>query len=145
MSVADAWRMRLRAALTAAMKTRDTDAVSALRGAIAAIDNAEAVAVAASGPDDAGAAAGGGGSVAGATAGVGSTEVARRNLTPNEVNALVWDQIADHERAAEWAATATHGKQERAERLLRQAAVLRSFVDEASESESSGRARVGRE
>ena len=43
MGAADEWRTRLRSALTVAMKARDTDAVAALRGAIAAIDNAEAV------------------------------------------------------------------------------------------------------
>ncbi|MGN6033376.1 MAG: glutamyl-tRNA amidotransferase [Thermomicrobiales bacterium] len=120
MSAADEWRARLRAALTAAMKARDTDAVAALRGAIATIDNAEAVEL----PDAANAASTG--AIAGAMAGVGSTEVARRDLSSAEVRSLVLAQVADRDAAAEW--SRAHGYPERAARLDREATALRAFL-----------------
>ena len=120
MSAADIWRQRLRADLVAAMKARDPVAVAALRSAISAIDNAEAVAV----PD--GGAPALAGAIAGAAAGVGSTEVARRDLAPDEVRGVVQMLIDDWEGAAAW--SRGHGLPERAERLGREAAVLRAFV-----------------
>lgn len=120
MGAADEWRTRLRSALTVAMKARDTDAVAALRGAIAAIDNAEAVEP----PDAANAASAS--AIAGAAAGVGSTEVARRDLSSAEVRSLVLAQIADRDAAAEWARA--HGYPERADRLDREATALRAVV-----------------
>ncbi len=88
-----ALEQRLRAALTRAMKERDAVAVSALRSAIAAIDNAGAV----DAPD---AKATSGGVIAGATRGVGTTEVPRRELSEHEVTALVHHEIAQRETAA---------------------------------------------
>ncbi|MGC4105154.1 MAG: hypothetical protein QM753_02215 [Thermomicrobiales bacterium] len=119
MSSADQWRTRLRVDLTAAMKARDADAVAALRGAMAAIDNAEAVAL----PDAAIPADGG---IAGARAGVGSTEVMRRDLAAAEVRSLVMAQIGDRDTAADW--YAAHGHPERAERLRREAVALRTAM-----------------
>jgi uncharacterized protein len=65
-------RIRMRRALTAAMKARDQRAVAALRSALAAIDNAEAVEAAGEGHPP------GEGRIAGAVLGVGAAEVARR-------------------------------------------------------------------
>lgn len=76
-------RAALRADVTAAMKARDRDAVSALRTAIAAIDNAEAIATDA---DHGGQTSG---DIAGAVGGVGSTEAARRDLTTPDVRAVL--------------------------------------------------------
>lgn len=80
-------RIRLRAALTTAMKARDKPAVAAIRAAIAAIDNAEAV-DAAFVPDQASEA------IAGAAVGLGAGDVARRELTETEMVALVEAEIA---------------------------------------------------
>lgn len=71
-----ALRDALRRDLTRAMKAREPDAVSALRTAIAAIDNAEAVPA----PDDSPATTSG--HIAGARAGIDAAEAARRNLSP---------------------------------------------------------------
>jgi len=85
-------RRRLRDALTAAMKTRDRTAVAALRATLAAIENAEAVR-----PD---------GHPAGSLAieqtpvGAGAAEVARRVLTPGDIERIVRDEIAEREAAA---------------------------------------------
>lgn len=122
MSVADVWRTRLRADLTAAMKARDADAVSVLRTLIAAIDNAEAIPVSAG----AEAASAGGWAISGASTGVGSTEAARRVLTDDEVARLIASHLADYEIASEQART--HGHSDRAERLQRQAETIRAFV-----------------
>lgn len=124
MRVADAWRMRLRADLTAAMKARDTDAVSALRTMMAAIDNAEAVAL----PD--GVRADARNAIAGATSGVGSTEVARRVLTQDEIHALVLAQVREREDSA--ATYRAHGRSEDADRLLREASILQAVADAMS-------------
>ncbi len=67
---AQALRAALRAGLVTALKARDTDAVTALRTAIAAIDNAQAA------PAPAAASA----HIAGARSGAGYTEAARRQL-----------------------------------------------------------------
>jgi uncharacterized protein YqeY len=85
----DGLRAALRADLAAAMKSRDADAVAALRTAIAAIDNAEAVdrpeREAATTSDR----------FAGSHVGVGSTEVARRDLTLHDVQEIVSEQMAE--------------------------------------------------
>lgn len=113
-------RARMRRDLTVAMKARQADVVSALRTALAAIDNAEAVdvppgdTVTASGP------------VAGAQAGVGSTEAARRVLSIEEVYALLETQIAERVAAADQ--YDAHGRHDMADRLRREAGILRSYV-----------------
>jgi uncharacterized protein YqeY len=75
------------------MKGRAGVAVSALRSAIAAIDNAGAV----DAPD---AKATGRGVIAGAMRGVGASEVPRRELSETEVASLVRHEIAQREEAA---------------------------------------------
>ena len=88
-------RTKLRTALTAAMKRRDAAAVSALRSALAAIDNAEAV-------DPAHAPAPGtSATIAGAVAGLGAAEVPRRQLAEAQVEAIIRTEIADRLHAAE--------------------------------------------
>jgi uncharacterized protein len=111
-------RARLRVALTDALKARDSLAISALRSAIAAIDNAETV----DAPD---ALAPGGGSphVAGAVSGLGAAEVPRRPLTEAEMDAIVGNAVVERRQAA--LGYEHDGDQDRASRLYAEAAVLR--------------------
>ena len=88
-------RPRLQLALREALKARDTIATSALRSALAAIDNAGAVPPAPAPP--AGTASS---HVAGAVAGLGAGEAERRRLTEAEVQELVRAEIADRQAAA---------------------------------------------
>jgi len=92
------------------MRGRDQAATAALRSALAAIANAEAV--------DAGEhARGAAGSehFAGATAGLGSAEVARKVLTETEMCDIVRTEIADRQTAVRQYVDGGHG--ERADRL----------------------------
>jgi uncharacterized protein YqeY len=116
----DRLRAALRADLVAAMKARDTDAVTALRTAIAAIDNAEAV----DRPD--GASATTSEHFAGAHVGVGSTEVTRRDLTLDDVQAVVSEQMA--ERLIEADRFDHLGRREAAARLRREATALAKYL-----------------
>lgn len=91
-------RSRLRLALTKALKARDKGAASALRSALSAIGNAEAV-----DPGEAGSGRpGASGSVhfAGAVAGLGAAETERRHLTEADVAAIVRAEAAEREAAA---------------------------------------------
>lgn len=73
---------RMRADLTAAMRRRDRAAVSTLRSVLATVANAEAVPVAeAPVPTE--------GPVAGAVTGLGAAEAPRRELSEDDVRALV--------------------------------------------------------
>lgn len=114
-------RAALRADLTAAMKARDRDAVSALRTAIAAIDNAEAIATDA---DHGGQTSG---DIAGAVGGVGSTESARRDLTTPDVRAVLRAQVTD--RITEAARYDAYGQSPAADRLRREASALMKYID----------------
>lgn len=115
-------RDQLRHDLTTALKRRDRTAVSALRSAIAALDNAEAVdvverrrpAVATSGH------------IAGASAGAGSADVPRRVLTDAEIAAIVADQIEERRESARQYAEL--GRPEAAERLIAEADVLARYL-----------------
>ncbi|MCA2208106.1 GatB/YqeY domain-containing protein [Nocardia rosealba] len=78
-----ALRDRLRTALKPAMKARDRSAVSALRSALAAIDNAEAVDV-----GDAKA-----GALEDSAVGLGAAEVRRRELTEDDIVEIVRHEI----------------------------------------------------
>ena len=115
-----ALRDALRRDLASAMKTREPDAVSALRTAIAAIDNAEAVPA----PDESTATTSG--HIAGARAGLGAAEAARRNLSDGQQQAILRDQIAGY------AADADHyealGQQAAAGRLRAQARLLSAYL-----------------
>ena len=89
-------RSRLRRALTEALKARDKGAASALRSALSAIGNAEAV--------DPGEVSrpGASGSIhfAGAAAGLRAAEAERRHLTEADVAAIVRAEAAEREAAA---------------------------------------------
>ncbi len=139
----DDLRERLRRALPAAMKARDRLAVTALRSALAAIDNAEAFDPAealAEGmcdllepagwepadADDVDAAHPG---FAGTVAGVGATEVERRSLTPKQVEGIVRAEIETREEAA--TVLEGVGKHEHAERVRAEARVLTPFLEPA--------------
>ncbi|WP_370585102.1 hypothetical protein [Nocardia sp. XZ_19_231] len=83
-------RERLRAALKPAMKARDLGAVSALRSALAAIDNAEAIDVGemrAVAMED-------------SPVGPGAAEASRRDLTEIEIEAIVRREIDERHVAA---------------------------------------------
>jgi len=115
-------RERLRQALRAAMKARDTVAVSALRSVLAAIANAEAVPPPAVPPDGSAPAVTGNQYVAGSTAGVAATEAGRRELTGGEVAGIVRAEAAERRAAARQYHAA--GQAEQAGRLLREAQVI---------------------
>ena len=114
-------RDRLHQALRDAMRERDSAAASALRSALAALDNAGAVPpgpapVAASGPH-----------FAGAVAGLGAGEVPRRGLAAGEAEEIVRAEIAEREAAASGYEGAGHD--ERARRLRREAGILAAVLD----------------
>lgn len=88
-------RDKLRADLKVALKARDRGATTALRSALAAIDNAEAVPAAQR--DDGDAAE----HVAGATLGVGTAEADRRELTEAEVRSIIQNEVTERTVAAE--------------------------------------------
>jgi len=117
----EAIRDRLHRALRDAMRARDRVAASALRSALAALDNAGAVPpgpapVAASGPH-----------FAGAVAGLGAGEVPRRGLAAGEAEQIVRTEIAEREAAAAGYEGAGHGEQAR--RLRHEAGILTSVLD----------------
>ena len=127
----------MRRALTTAMKACDQPAVTALRSALAAIDNAEAVdtakapAAEAAGAVDTIPAAGdpaGAGRIAGSAVGVGAAEVERRALTPAETEAIVRGEVAERRTAAH--AYERAGLSGRAERLRAEADVLSAHLDD---------------
>jgi uncharacterized protein len=139
----DDLRDRLRRALPAAMKARDRPAVTALRSALAAIDNAEAFdpdEALAEGVDDVLEPAGwepadpdaddveaAHPGFAGTIAGVGATEVERRSLTPRQVEGIVRAEIDTREMAA--TVLESVGKHEHAERVRAEMKVLLSHVN----------------
>ena len=112
-------RDRMRRDLRTAMKTREPAIVSALRTTLAALDNAEAVEV----PPEDGAL---GGPVAGARAGVGSTEVARRTVSMDEVLGVLEEQITDRLAAADQYEALNRWSE--AERLRQEANVIRGYL-----------------
>jgi uncharacterized protein YqeY len=89
----DSIRARLRVALPVAMKARDKGAVTAIRAALGAIDNAESVDAAFT-PEKAS------GVIAGAGVGVGAGEVARRELSEVDMVALVQAEVEVRRTAA---------------------------------------------
>ena len=112
-------RSRLRRDLSAAIKARDSVAVSALRTALAAIENAEAVDVISAPPIT------GNEHFAGATSGHGAA-VQRRALTNADEAALVQSQVDQRSMAAqEFEAL---GRQDVADLLRAEADVLRAYL-----------------
>jgi len=114
-------RERLRQALGEALKARDSIAVSALRSALGAIDNASAVP--ASPAPVAGASSP---HFAGTAAGLGAAETERRGLTEDEARAIVRAEVTERQAAA--ADYERAGNMDRAGRLRREADILASAV-----------------
>jgi hypothetical protein len=109
---------RLRAALTAAMKARDATATAALRSALSAIGNAEAV--------DGAVVSFSHSPTAGAASGLGATEVPRRLLTEHDVAAVVLAEV--DERLAVATEYDMLGEAETASQLRAEAAVLAQLL-----------------
>lgn len=114
-------RTRMRRDLSAALKARDQVAVAALRSAIAAIDNAEAVDVRRAGKRTTSSQ-----HVAGAAAGVGSTDVPRLVLSAKDVDAIIRTQVEERRDAADQYDML--GRPAQSERLRREAAVLAEYL-----------------
>jgi uncharacterized protein YqeY len=102
-------RSRLQGALRAAMKERDTVAVSGLRSALAAIANAEAVPLP---PEPSRPEAG--------------SEIRRRDVTENEATRIAAAEAAEHRAAARDNRAAGHA--DRADRLVREADAIESAL-----------------
>jgi uncharacterized protein YqeY len=108
-------RDRLQAALPTAMRARDAAAVTALRSALAAIENAAAV------PQS-------GGTTSGLPAvGLGVTEVARREQDVAEIERIVRAEVSDRLAAAD--EYDRLGRTEAADRLRAEAQVLVTHLD----------------
>ncbi len=112
-------RLRMRQALPEAMRARDKVAVSALRTALAALDNAEAV------PVDG--AVTHGPALEQSPVGVGATEAPRRELTEPDVAEIVRAEVLERLEAA--AQLPDPAQADRATRLRAEAAVLLRFLD----------------
>ncbi|OBB33663.1 glutamyl-tRNA amidotransferase [Mycolicibacterium peregrinum] len=124
MTPAELWRDRLRESLLSARKSRDAISVTALRSALSAIDNAET-------PQADQTDTRIGGTIAGAVSGVGSTEIARRELSDAEIRGLIQAEVDELLSAAsEYIA---NGHPERASDLQSQAAVLTQVLSQAPE------------
>lgn len=117
----EAIRGRLHAALRDALRARDRVAMSALRSALAAIDNAGAV------PPEPAPAVATGPHIAGAVTGHGAGEVPRRALATGETEQIVRAGIAERSAAAAGYERAGHAEQAR--RLRAEAAILASALD----------------
>jgi hypothetical protein len=105
------------------MKARQPDAVAALRTAIAAIDNAEAV------PAPEARQAATSSHIAGASAGLGAAEAARRALSDSEQRAILRDQVTGY--TAEAGRYEALGRPAAAARLQAQARLLSGYLREA--------------
>ena len=119
MTPAHHWRERLRQGLLSARKLRDTARIAALRSALSAIDNAET-------PDVPLPRAG---AIADSAHGLGAAEVARRQLTEDQIRELI-DTEADERRAAAGQLRSA-GRDDRAAQVEAEAAVLRALLGSA--------------
>ena len=119
-------RTSLRDDLKAALKARDRTAVAALRSALAAIENAEAVP--ADHPADS---LTGDGHIAGAAAGVGAAEAEPRHLTEADLRSIVENEIRERSHAAREYEQGGHN--DHAERLRAEAEVLRRHLPAVAE------------
>jgi uncharacterized protein len=117
---AQALRAALRDGLTTALKARDAEALSALRTAIAGIDNAEAVATTDAQRPVTNA------DIAGASSGVGSTEAVRQSLSAGQLCDIVREQITEYAREAD--RYDALGRPDAARRLRRRARILAAYV-----------------
>lgn len=94
MRTLDEVRALLREALTAAMRAKDPGARALYREVLAALDDAEAADLASAPPVQAGV-------IAGGVAGLGAGDVARRALTPADVEALLRRELDTRRRDVE--------------------------------------------
>lgn len=108
------------------MKQRDREALSVYRTALAAIANAEAVTAGAEHRA---------GAIESSPAGVGGAEVARRELTEDDVAEVVRGDIAERCAAA---AALRAADPDAATRLTRAAALLEAVLGRVSESRAAG-------
>jgi uncharacterized protein len=115
-----ALRAALRHGLTTALKARDAEALAALRTAIAAIDNAEAIATTDTRRPVTSA------DIAGAGSGVGSTEAVRQSLSLGQLRDIVREQITEYAREAD--RYDALGQPDAAHRLRRRARILADHV-----------------
>ncbi len=113
-------RLRLRKALTAAMKAQDAAAVSVLRTTLGAIDNAEAV-------DGSLPPSSHPGPIAGGVAGLGAGEIARLQLSEQQIADIVQAEAAARQSTA--AEYDRLGRPQDAARLRSQAAILVSYLE----------------
>jgi uncharacterized protein YqeY len=111
----------LQRALGEALKARDIVAVSALRSALGAIDNATAV-PAGTGPVTRATSP----HFAGSAAGLGAADTGRRRLSDQEASEIVQAEVAGRQAAAQDYDRA--GRPERAARLKREADILTSAL-----------------
>ncbi len=115
-------RSRLRESLKVALSSRDTITVAALRSAMSAIDNAEAV-------DQSQAPAPAGRAIGNVQLGVGVAEAPRRELSTHEVIEIVRAEVGDRMAAA--SEYARLGRTAQTITLRAEAAALMSFLETA--------------
>jgi len=120
MRTVENWRMLLRAELKRALVARRGHEIAVLRETLAAIDNAEAPPATAAPPGEASAV------FAGGIRGLGAGEVARLQLTPEAVAAIIGREIDDRKRAA--AEYLALGRQDEAAVLAAQIELLESLM-----------------
>ena len=117
-------RARLQAALTTALRSRDTIAAAAIRSALSAIANAEAIPPletrSSQAPSE---------HFAAAAAGVGAAEAERRLLTESDVAGIVEAEIAERRAAAD--EYDRLGRRDQSARLRHEADVLAALMDNA--------------
>jgi hypothetical protein len=114
-----ALRAALRRGLVAALKARDAEALAALRTAIAAIDNAEAIPATDTQAPLTSA------DIAGASSGVGSTEAVRQSLSVGQLRDIVSEQIVEYAREAD--RYDLLGQPDAAQRLRHRARILAAY------------------
>jgi uncharacterized protein YqeY len=116
---AQVWRTMLRRSLLSARKDRDGARTSALRSALAAIDNAETVAdVELEAPSS--------GTIAGGVVGLGAADVVRLRLSDQQIRELVSAEVDERLAAADEFTAGGHA--ERAVTLREEAAVLTELL-----------------
>lgn len=115
-------RQRLRESLKVALNARDTIAVAALRSAMSAVDNAEAV-------DRSHAPAPSGGTTGDVRLGVGAGEAARRKLSTQDVIEVIRAEVLERTLAA--AEYERFDRADEASRLRAEATTLLSFLQTA--------------
>jgi uncharacterized protein YqeY len=118
---------RLRAALRAALRSRDMVAAAAIRSALGAIGNAEAVPPGGSPVRPVGSQ-----HIAGA--GLGAAEVPRRALTEDDVAAIVAAEVTERQSAADQYQRL--GREDQAALLRREVAILVALLGDVASRDS---------